>query len=130
MLKIALFGVITVAVSLYFSRTNREYQMLLSLVAGLLILYASLRFLKEGLETVNRLFEATGVNSSYLKLIRKCIGRSYVGDLASSLCRDAGNQAVGEQIEMAARLLIFALGIPLMQEVLTLLGIVMEGQAG
>lgn len=127
MIKIAIFGVITVAISLCFNRTGKEYQMLISLVAGVFIIFAALKFVNQGLETVKKLFEATGVNNNYIKLILKCIGISYIGDFASSLCKDAGNQSVGEQIEMAAKLLIFAIGIPVMEEVLNLLGIVMEG---
>lgn len=121
MIKLAVFSVLVVMLGICFKKDNYEYQLIISLVAGLFIMGASVDFIKSGLATINELISVTSINNDYLKLILKCIGISYIGEFSSSLCKDAGNQSIAEQIEMASKLLIFAMGIPVMKDVLYLL---------
>lgn len=121
MIKLAVFSVLVVMLGICFKKDNHEYQLIISLVAGLFIMGASVDFIKSGLATINELISVTSINNDYLKLILKCIGISYIGEFSSSLCKDAGNQSIAEQIEMASKLLIFAMGIPVMKDVLYLL---------
>lgn len=65
------------------------------------------------------LYSLAGVmNLQYIGILLKLIGIAYVCEFASGLCRDAGYQAVSGQIEMAARVAMMMLTIPIMQSII------------
>ena len=43
-------------------------------------------------ETMNRLKESFPIDSSYLTVLIKIIGITYIGQLSSAICKDAGYQ--------------------------------------
>lgn len=70
----------------------------------------------EQLETVLHL------NGSYLKMLMKMIGITYVAQFASEICKDAGYGAVGTQIEMFGKVSILFVSMPIMMALLETIG--------
>lgn len=70
----------------------------------------------EQLETVLHL------DGSYLKMLMKMIGITYVAQFASEICKDAGYGAVGTQIEMFGKVSILFVSMPIMMALLETIG--------
>ena len=70
----------------------------------------------EQLETVLHL------DGSYLKMLMKMIGITYVAQFASEICKDAGYRAVGTQIEMFGKVSILFVSMPIMMALLETIG--------
>ena len=69
------------------------------------------------------------IDTGYLKVMMKVIGIAYLAQFASDLCRDAGEGAVAGKVELAGRMLILALCIPVLAAILELIGSILMNHA-
>lgn len=54
------------------------------------------------------------VNVIYIETILKIIGIAYIAEFASQITKDAGEGAIASKIEMAGKILILAMAIPIL----------------
>ena len=47
---------------------------------------------------------------------------AYVTDFTAQLCRDAGEATIGSKVELAGKVIIFCLAMPVLKAVLELIG--------
>ena len=62
--------------------------------------------------------ERANMNYMYLQTILKIIGIAYIAEFGSQVCRDAGEGAVANKIEFAAKVLIMVMAVPIIALVL------------
>jgi stage III sporulation protein AD len=65
------------------------------------------------LDTLENLAAASGVQNIYLKTILKIIGIAYIAEFGAQIVRDAGQDAIASKIELAGRVLIIVLAVPI-----------------
>jgi stage III sporulation protein AD len=118
MIKIALAGVITVMLAIIFKKGKEEYSLYISIAACAFILLWGIGKLQVILDAVNKLEGYIQLNKAYVGILIKIIGITYVTEISSSLCKDSGYQAVGEQIEIVGKLTILAISMPIMLSIL------------
>lgn len=70
------------------------------------------------LNTLLNVSADAGVNVIYLTTIFKIIGIAYLTEFVGQLCRDAGSGALALKIEFAAKVMILALAMPVLQAIL------------
>lgn len=70
------------------------------------------------LNTLLNVSADAGVNVIYLTAIFKIIGIAYLTEFVGQLCRDAGSGALALKIEFAAKVMILALAMPVLQAIL------------
>ncbi len=97
-----------------------ELALCLSLGAGVLVLLMLLRRIEPLLATVNGLLVEGAFPTPYLTAVLKGAGICTVTQLTADTCRDAGETALASKAEMAGRLLLLAVAVPLFGEVLSL----------
>ena len=59
----------------------------------------------------------------------KVIGTAYLAQFAADLCRDAGESAVAGKVELAGRVLILALCLPVLMSILEMVGSILSNHA-
>lgn len=66
---------------------------------------------------------ATGldINIEYIAAIFKMIGISYLSQFGSEICRDAGQNAIAAKVELAGKIMIVVLSVPVLIELMNLL---------
>ena len=69
-------------------------------------------------ETMNRLKESFPIDSSYLAVLIKIIGITYIGQFSSAICKDAGYQTIGTQIDLFCKLSVMVLSMPVLMALL------------
>ena len=69
------------------------------------------------------------IDTAYLAVMLKVIGVAYLAQFASDLCRDAGEGAVAGKVELAGRVLILALCLPVFAAILELIGSILSTHA-
>lgn len=122
MLKVAVIGVISSMLALLLKGERSEQGLWVILTACLLILGMSLSRLESILSVVYSLEESLGEGALYLQVLLKMIGIAYVAEFGSGLCRDAGYGAVAGQIEFFGKLMLLAVSMPVIQNLITLIG--------
>lgn len=108
------------AVTLRSMRT--EYAVLLSLGAGVILLFWMIDSLSPILEQLGTLIESTRLAPEYGGILIKALGISYITQLASDACKDAGEGAIGAKLELCGRVSIILLSLPMFAELLSIAG--------
>jgi len=91
-----------------------EIAFLLSLITGLIILILLLDQVGVIIELLNQLAEKAEIDLIYFNAIVKIIGIAYIGEFGAEITRDSGESALASKIEMAAKIMIMILAIPIM----------------
>ncbi len=113
-IKIAMLGIGGVLLALFLKQQKSEYALYISLTAAILILVFSVNRLQIVMETIQKIESYTHIDGSFVKIMIKMIGITYVAEFASGICRDAGFSAVGNQIEMFGKFSIMAVSVPVL----------------
>lgn len=118
MIRIAVIGVGAAVLAVWVKSIKSEYAVWILLLAGVLIgsaLLGKLEIIVEELQVLQRYFHSYG---SYIKLLVKIIGITYLAEISSDLCKDAGANALAAQVELFGKLSILVLCMPVMTSLL------------
>ncbi|HHV06907.1 MAG TPA: stage III sporulation protein AD [Firmicutes bacterium] len=97
-----------------------ELALLLSLAVGALIFLFAVTRLGSVISVLQTLAQRTGVNPQYFALILKIIAIAYIAEFGCQLCRDAGQEALAGTVELAGRVIILLLSVPILVTVFDL----------
>ena len=114
MIQGAVLGVAAVLIAIQFKGQKGEYGIYIALAASILIFGIAITKLEVILEVMKEIQGYIKVNESYLSLLIKIVGITYVAEFASSLCKDAGYAAVAGQIEVVGKLTILTISMPVL----------------
>lgn len=91
---------------------------LLTLGVSALVLLRFLPRLREVFGVFRSLGEQAGLNGGYLAVILKIVVISYLAEFAAALCRDAGESAYAAKMELAGKLAVIMLAVPVIVNML------------
>ena len=115
-LKVGVLAVAGVLLAVQFKNGKTEYSTYISVVLGILIFGGILGYLEIFIHAFDNLEE--DLDYAYVAILLKMLGITYVSELVSAICKDAGYQSVALQIEIFARLGIMVLCIPILMTLL------------
>jgi stage III sporulation protein AD len=107
-------GLVTTLLLIILRKERPEIAMLLAAAAALLILGAMLQKINAILLVFETLAAKADLNQGYFKIILRIIGFAYLAGFGAQLCRDAGENGMAGKIELAGKLFILSLGLPVM----------------
>lgn len=105
--------------ALVMRRLRPEAATALVIAAGALTAMMVLPHLQQLVSGVSALAEAGGVQESYMSPLLKVGGISLLTDFAAQTCRDAQEDGLAMKVELAGRVMLIALALPVMQALLT-----------
>ena len=112
MVKIALAGIVVVLCALLLKNEKAEYAVFISMSGCLMIFLFGISKLEVILRAIGRLEGYIGTGSVYQPILLRIVGITYLAEFAADLCRDAGFSAVAGQVELAGKLTIMAVSLP------------------
>jgi stage III sporulation protein AD len=98
-----------------------EIALLLAIAAAGLVLSGLLKSISQIVTAFQSLALRSQFNLDYLKLIVKIVGLAYLAGFAAQICKDAGEGGMAAKIELAGKIFILSLGIPIMVGLLDLI---------
>lgn len=110
-------AVVSVVVLLVIRRHRPEMAVLLALVVGLVIFFMVAQRLLAVLEFLRDLAARAGVDSLYLNIILKIVGIAYITEIGAQVCRDAQETSVAAKVELAGKILILVLAMPIVMAI-------------
>ena len=90
----------------------------IAMVAGIIILLQLLPSLVQTVDVFRQLAERVNLNNVYLTTILKIIGITYVAEFGAQICRDSGQGALATKVELAAKVIIMMMAVPIMAAIL------------
>ena len=124
-IQIVGLGLIAAVISLILKEQQPLFSFLLVLITGAFILMFLVGKISSVIQMLEELVQKSNVNPVFWKTILKIIGIAYIAEFGAQIVRDAGQESIALKIELAGKILIMILAIPiisaLIQTVLTLL---------
>ena len=77
-----------------------------------------LPMLTETVQLLTRLGEMAGGEAAYIGLTIRVIGVAYMTELGASVCNDAGESAIATKIDLAGRVIILVMAMPIIVDIL------------
>lgn len=96
-----------------FSSAGSEYSLYVKIAAAAAVMSALILFISPIAETVRSIYERAGADEEYLTILFKALGICYITQFACDICRDSGESALASQAELAGKLSLLILALPL-----------------
>ena len=119
-MRIVGIGLIGAILSILLRNSKPEFSMLIPVVVSFTVLACAMPYLIRITEELSRMASSAGINSSYMRIVIKVIGISYLVCITAELCKDAGEKAIAAKIELGGKLIILAMAIPIINSLLYL----------
>lgn len=94
---------------------------LLSILVCCMVVTAAIGYIRPVMAFVDSLQDIIGSNSQFLTIVLKVVGVSVTAEVASLLCDDAGNSALGKGLQFLATAVILWLSLPMLTSFLQLI---------
>ena len=125
-ISVAVLGIVVVVFAIQLKSVKPEFGTYLTFAAGFFLFSYTLVKLDDIIGMLSQIQSYININPTYLAAMVKMIGITYVAEFSAGICRDVGYQSIGSQIEIFGKLLILAVGMPivvaLLETVSSLLG--------
>lgn len=118
MLQAAMIGIAGVLLALQIKAVKPEFAVYLSIATSVFLLFLAVQRLEVVVESVKLIQSAISIQSSYIQVLLKIIGITYISEFASDICRDAGYAAIAGQIGVFSKLSILAVSMPIVTALL------------
>jgi stage III sporulation protein AD len=102
-------GILAVAVK----KTNPELGMQVSIAAGVIVFCLVLGYLAQAVDFIRSFAEQYGALYQGTLVLLKVIGIAYLCEFGVQVLKDAGENALAVKVELAGKVIIFAVTLPL-----------------
>lgn len=120
-LKLMGIALIGAAASLLIKSHRPELSLQIALGTGIILFGFVAQGMGEIFENIKSMAQKTGLDLTYVGIIIKIIGITYIAEFATALCKDAGEEAIAVKLELAGKILILSLAMPILSALLKLI---------
>lgn len=97
---------------------NPTFAFFIVIITGAIILYSIVNQVGMIIRLIRTLSEKASVDKVYMDTILKIIGVAYITELGANMTKDAGLASVSAKIELAGKMFILLLAIPIISAVI------------
>lgn len=112
-------GLVGAVLSIVLKQYKPEFSIYISLISGMIILFALLAVLKPAVTTLQELLNTVQINEMYGEVLLKSLGICYITQLSVDSCKDAGESAIASKLELAGKAAIVITALPLFKSLAT-----------
>lgn len=127
LIAVSFAAVIVVLIAIKIKDMDSGYGVILSMAGCVMVMYFVVIRFRQIADYIDRITAYISVNITYIDVILKMIGLAYVCQFSSDLCRDAGYNAIASQVEMAGKISLILLSMPVLMSVIDLVVKIVEG---
>lgn len=120
-IKIVGVSVFAVIMIIILKNYRPEMALALSIITGIGIMLYAISKMSSVINVLNDLVSKSGVNTDFLLIIIKVIGIAYIVEFGKNVCIDAGQSSIATKLEMAGKVVIVVLTIPLISSLVNVL---------
>jgi stage III sporulation protein AD len=117
-LQIVGAGLVVTVLILVIKPQRPELALQVSLVFGVLVFLLILGKISGVIHVLEELSQRANINQFYLSTILKIIGVAYIAEFGAQVCRDAGEGSIAAKVELAAKVIIMVMAVPIIVAIL------------
>ena len=115
---VVILCVVSAVLSFVLKQYKPEYAVFISLACSVVVILYLLRGVSDIAAELEALLSGTLIPSELLGVVFKALGICILTELAGQTCKDAGEGAIATKIELAGRIALLFVGIPLFLQLL------------
>lgn len=119
-LQIACIGIVAVALSTIVKAQRPEIALQVSIATGILIFAIVAVKMTAVIDFIQMFSKKADIDASYITILLKIVGIAYIAEFAAEVCKDAGESAIASKIELAGKVAIVILAVPIITSLLDL----------
>ena len=120
-IKIIGIALVALIIIVLLKQYEPEYTIYISLLAGALIILLVMDKLTGIINLLQSLANKTSINSTFLLLLIKITGIAFLSEFAVSICKDSGEAAIANKIEIGTKIIIISMSIPIITSLLEII---------
>lgn len=120
-------ALVTTVFLMFLRQEKPQMAVVLSIAFSLVVFLALVGKLSSIIQVISDISRKAEINFFFLSTILKILGVAYLAEFAAAICRDAGEQAVAQKLEFAAKVIIAVLALPVLVAILESLMQIMPG---
>ena len=117
-IRVSMLGMCGVIMGFFLKGTRAEYTAFITMGIGIMILGLAVGKLEYLFQTLGNLQKSISVDQEYFYTLIKMVGITYIGQFSSAICKDAGYQMIGTQIDLFCKLSVMVLSMPVLLAIL------------
>lgn len=108
-------GIIGAIATVILKSYKPEYAFVTVIATSCTLMYYVVTGMGSIITSINNMIAFSGINKEYFSVIIKIIGISYITEIASEICKDAGQNAIAIKLEMVGKIFILVMSMPIIQ---------------
>lgn len=112
------FALVTTVLSMVLKQYKAEFSISISIAASVIIFGFTLVQSLPIITATIDMFDRTNLPGEYILILIKTLGLSFVTSLAGDICKDAGETAIASKVELAGKVAVLLLAMPLFTKLL------------
>ena len=120
-IKIIGIGLISLIIIILLKQYKPEFTIYISLLAGVLILLLVIDELSRIISLLQTFANKVSINGTFLSLLIKITGIAFLSEFAVSICKDSGEVAIANKIEIGTKIIIISMSIPIISSLLEII---------
>ena len=117
-IKIIGIGLTSLIIIIVLRQYKPEFAVYVSLIAGALILFLVIDKIAGIISLLTELSNKSNMNSQFLVILLKITGIAFLTEFAVSICKDSGESAIANRIDLGGKVIIIAISIPIISALL------------
>ncbi len=119
--KIIGIALVSVIIIVILKQYRPEFAVYASIIAGVIILILVMDKLYSIVNLLSTLSSKTGTGTTFLKILLKITGIAILTEFAVSVCKDSGETAIATKVDLAGKIIIISISIPIITTLLELI---------
>ncbi|WP_047151482.1 stage III sporulation protein AD [Aneurinibacillus tyrosinisolvens] len=111
-------GIIAAILSLVIKEQKPMFAFVLAMFTGIIIFLFLIGKISDVIRMLEKMAMQANLNIVYLDTILKIIGIAYIAEFGAQVTRDAGQGAIASKIELAGKVLIMVMAIPILSVII------------
>lgn len=117
-LQVASIALVGTVLAVLLKHQQPSLAVLLGVVVGVVIFLLVISKIGAIVDILRQLAAQAQISSLYLGILLKIIGIAYIADFIAQVCRDAEQGAMAVKVELAAKVAVLMLALPIVMAVL------------
>jgi stage III sporulation protein AD len=117
-IQIVGLGLMLTTIILLLREKQPPFAFLLAVIGGVIIFLFLITKISSVIRVLERLAVQADINMVFLETILKIIGIAYIAEFGAQITRDAGQGAIASKIELAGKVLIMVMAIPIISVII------------
>lgn len=112
-LRLCAISVVTAISAVLLKQYKSPLAVPVTLTGGCLLLFYTIPYLRDAFLFAETISEKVSLHIPFMDALLKVIGITFITECTAALCRDAGEGALAQNLEMAGKLIILGISLPL-----------------